>query len=335
MAMAEEEAQAPQARERAGADELLPVFFMGLLFVASILLALASAPVYSAENVRVFEDPQDLANVPFYLVLVVAFTALILVIARYGLKKLIRVIILGSVLLALAYVIPPLLRTPFRAVLGDPAILAADIAGIAAGVAITALLYLYPEWWVIDIAGIGFAAGAAAIFGISFGLLPALLLLVAFAVYDAIAVYRTKHMIDLADSVLEMRLPIMLVVPKKRGYSFLKETQRLKESVQKDEPREAMFMGLGDIVIPAVLIVSAVAFLQPPFTPSVTVVGLPGNWAVALSALAGACAGYVLLMWFVLRGKPQAGLPSLNGGTIAGFFLALLPLYGLGPLVPV
>ena len=40
----------------------------------------------------------------------------------------------------------------------------------------------------------------------------------------------------------------------------------------------------------------------------------------------------LVLMTFVLKGKAHAGLPSLNGGAIAGFFLTLLPLYGLAPL---
>ncbi len=42
-------------------------------------------------------------------------------------------------------------------------------------------------------------AGAAALFGISFGLLPAILLLSVLAVYDAISVYGTEHMLDLAE----------------------------------------------------------------------------------------------------------------------------------------
>ena len=78
----------------------------------------------------------------------------------------------------------------------------------------------YPEWYVIDLSGVILAAGVAAIFGISFGLLPALLLLIGLAIYDAWAVYRTGHMVDLADSVMDLKLPILLVMPKSRSYSF-------------------------------------------------------------------------------------------------------------------
>jgi presenilin-like A22 family membrane protease len=194
---------------------------------------------------------------------------------------------------------------------------------------LTGALYKYPEWWIIDATGVGVAAGAGAYFGISFGLWPSLALLAGFAIYDAIAVYRTKHMIDLADSVMDLKLPIMLVVPKHRGYSFLREEAKLKEKLAKGQEREALFMGLGDVVIPCVLVVSALRFL-----PERTVAGLPANLVVSLATLVGALAGYALLMTLVAKGKAHAGLPSLNGGAMAGFFLAMLPLYGLAPLLP-
>ena len=321
-------------------EDLAPAAAMGGLLVVSVLLAMASARLYKAAGVQVFENPQDVGNVAFYLVLVIAFTAVILLIARYGLGKLIRYIFLSFVLLTIIYVAAPIIGAGLAATIGDPVWLALPelggavtpsvVAGVAIAVGLTILLYKYPEWWVIDVTGVALAAGSAAIFGISFGLLPALLLLIGFAAYDAIAVYRTKHMIDLADQVLELRLPIMLVVPKRRGYSFLADAKRLKDRVEKNEPREAMFMGLGDIVIPSVLIVSSLAFLDP----TRLIGGIAGNWVVAFATLAGTLAGYCILMSFVLRGRPQAGLPSLNGGAIVGFFLALLPTYGLAPLLP-
>ena len=34
-----------------------------------------------------------------------------------------------------------------------------------------------------------------------------------------------------------------------------------------------------------------------------------------------------------MKGNPHAGLPLLNGGAMLGFFAALLPLYGVDPLL--
>ncbi|HEX2021211.1 MAG TPA: presenilin family intramembrane aspartyl protease PSH [Candidatus Thermoplasmatota archaeon] len=296
---------------------------MALLFLGSIGLAMAFSSVFDEP---VFEDKESLANPLIYLAIVVVFTVVILLIAKFAKRVIIKYIILGSVLLTIFYVAEPLLE------LVMPPMAATALAAAIGGL-LTALLWWYPEWWVIDATGVLVAAGAAGIFGISFGLLPALLLLAGFAIYDAIAVYRTKHMLDLADSVLELRLPIMFVVPKTRGYSFLEETRRIRpkdeEPAEERKPREAMFMGLGDAVIPGVLVVASLVSLDP----AVAAGGLSGAMAVALATLAGSFLGFLVLMWFVLKGQAHAGLPLLNGGAIAGFFLALLPLYGIDPLL--
>jgi len=94
---------------------------------------------------------------------------------------------------------------------------------LALALVATAILYRFPEWYIIDSMGILLAAGVASIFGISLAIIPVLILLVLLAVYDAIAVYRTKHMITLAEGVLTERAPILFVVPRRRDYSFIKE----------------------------------------------------------------------------------------------------------------
>jgi len=40
---------------------------------------------------------------------------------------------------------------------------------------------------------------------------------------------------------------------------------------------------------------------------------------VALSTLIGGLIGYFILMTYVARGRAQAGLPLLNGGSILGY----------------
>lgn len=324
-------AAAPAAK--ATTKDLVPVAAMGALFLVSIALAVAIAPTFASQELQAFEDPENIYNPFIYLGIVIAFTVVLLVIAKLKMQRLIQYIVLGATFMTMVYVFWPLLSL----VIADAFALT---LGVALAMALTATLYYYPEWWVVDAVGVVVSAGAAAIFGISFGLLPSVALLVAFAVYDAIAVYRTKHMLDLADSVLELRLPIMFVVPKERGYSFLKE-KGLKATKEAGEEREAMFMGLGDVVIPCILVISCLQFLNP------AVVGTEAAWIrtdlvwglapwvlVALATVLGTLVGYVVLMAFVLRGNPQAGLPSLNGGAIVGFLAALLPLYGLAPLWP-
>lgn len=89
-----------------------------------------------------------------------------------------------------------------------------------------------------------------------------------------------------------------------------------------------MFMGLGDVILPGILVVSALTWL--PDVP--TLGGVGASLLVALGTLLGSLAGYVVLMRYVFRGRPQAGLPLLNGGALLGFLLAAASLYGIGAL---
>jgi len=231
-----------------------PLLGLAGCFIVAQLLAMALVPSFDAAEMQAFEDPDDPLNSGLYIVLILAFTAFVLWLVRRGLQNLLQLIFLGAVGMTFVYVFYPLFLELGFAPAG------AWLAGIALAVQLTFLLLTFPEWYVINICGVLISAGAAAIFGISFGLVPALLLLVGLAIYDAWAVYRTGHMVDLADTVMELRLPILLVMPKQRGYSFLKQGS-LQAQLDSGEEREAMFMGLGDIVIPGVLAVSAKATL--------------------------------------------------------------------------
>ncbi len=184
------------------------------------------------------------------------------------------------------------------------------------------LLFKYPEWYVVDFVGIVVAGGVCAIIGISLAILPILVLLIILAVYDAISVYKTKHMVDLADKVVDWHLPILLVIPKNLKYSFLKQ-KGLKKQLKEGTEREAMFMGLGDIIIPGTLAISAFHFLSP-FTSGA---GYTSNLIVAIGVLIGTLVGFAALMRYVVKGNPQAGLPLLNSGAISGYFITYWLVY--------
>jgi presenilin-like A22 family membrane protease len=181
----------------------------------------------------------------------------------------------------------------------------------------TAVMFLYPEWYVIDTLGILIAAGAASIFGISLTILPVIILLVILMVYDAISVYKTRHMITLAEGVVDIKSPILFIVPKRRGYSYIREGVSNIEGGE----RAALIIGMGDLIMPSILVVSANVFLN---TAKIGFVNVP-----ALGAMIGSVIGLVLLLTIVRKGKPQAGLPLINGGAITGFLAG----YGLALLL--
>ena len=82
----------------------------------------------------------------------------------------------------------------------------------------------------------------------------------------------------------------------------------------KEGGAEAMFMGLGDIIFPGMLVISAMTYLAPVGGESAAL------W-VAIGVIIGGLFGYLILMTRVALGIPQAGLPLLNGGSILGYII--------------
>ncbi len=309
--------------------DLASIAAMAGMLVVSQLIALLLAPIFLDLNFQAFPDASNPVNPLLYILLILAFTGVILLLVRYRKRNLTKYVILGSIFFTIAFVfvVPLYLATYWWMDLE----LAGNVSTIGAfllAILIVYALYKYPEWYLVDTVGIAIAAGVTAVLGISFAILPAFLLLIGLALYDAWAVYRSKHMVTLADEMTSQRLPILLVVPKKASYSYL-EQKSLKEQIAKGEEREAMFMGLGDIIIPGVLVVAASIFLRPQFGyPDVTVLGLPGYLFVALMTMVGTLVGFSILMRFVMKGNPQAGLPLLNGGAIAGYLVSFAIVFG-------
>jgi presenilin-like A22 family membrane protease len=174
---------------------------------------------------------------------------------------------------------------------------------------------------------------------------------------------------------MDLRLPVVLVIPLTLSYSFLRETgpetladEGDAEADDRDEAdeadtdtgsdgdetdgagpddpsedgpadaleRDAFFIGLGDAVIPSVLVASA-AFFRPGDAALLDVPGVALT-VPALGAMIGTIAGLLVLMWMVMKGRAHAGLPLLNGGAIAGYLIgavaagvALVEAIGLGP----
>ena len=312
--------------------EYASIAAMGAILVGSQVIAILLAPLFLTGGFQAFPNPSDVTNTAVYIVLILAFTGVILLLVRFRRQNVAKYVILASIFVTLAFIFLLPLYVGLYYATGQPVddnqlAFLANLSTLLSFVIAGGLIYVlvkFPEWYVVDTVGIVTAAGVTAILGISFGILPAILLLVALAVYDAWAVYRTNHMVTLADELTSQRLPILLVIPKKAGYSF-REQKSLKEQVASGEEREAMFVGLGDLIIPGILSVSAFTFLGPLSGSSAA---LPGSLLVAIGSVIGSLGGFLVLMRFVLKGNPQAGLPLLNGGALLGFLITSLLVYG-------
>jgi presenilin-like A22 family membrane protease len=293
------------------AIDILPFFLMAGIFVLVNFLALAVVRPFVTFGSFAFANPSDPLNLAYFFLILLSFTAAILLIAKYWKKQVVRIVVLGATGLLDIFVFYPLL-----ALLIPSATLALALSITATAILLIALVK-NPEWYVIDASAILSGIGAAAMLGISMNVLIAIVLLIGMSAYDAISVYKTKHMIDLASTLVDQKLPIMFVIPKKRNYSIIKETKTLKEKLRDKEERGAFFLGVGDIAIPGILTVSA-------YYSSAS-----NGLILSVSVLVGTLLGFVALMALVIKGKPQAGLPPLCTGAILGYFVASYLIFGV------
>ncbi len=281
--------------------DYLPILSMGgLILIVQVLALFLSTPM-EVNEMQAFEDPTQVSNSIYYLVLILVFTLFVLMALKKNMKWVISLSIYLAIISTLYYVFFALFTL-------IPSLSGFEIiASTVLSTGITVLLYKYPEWYIVDIVGVCIAAGVSALIGISLSVIPVIILLLLLAIYDAISVYKTKHMIAMAEGIMDLKLPILFVIPKHSNYSFL------QESFKPGEKREAFFMGLGDAVMPTLLVVSANVFMESN--------GIPYP---VLGAMIGTLAGHAVLSVLVMKGKPQAGLPFLNSGVILGFFAGVL-----------
>jgi presenilin-like A22 family membrane protease len=316
-----------------------------LVFLLVQLGALALVPTFYDAGYQTVEDPTDPTNSVVYIGAILVATAVMLAAFKYDFDWAVRALVVVTSGMLSWYVFSVFF----------PGLVAVGAALVVAGA-----LVAYPEWYVIDAAGVLMGAGAAALFGISFGLLPAVVLLTALAVYDAVSVYGTEHMLDLAEGVMDLNIPVVLVIPTTLSYSLLDDDFSDANDVHEDDAdpaaatasetddpaaggdgtdataaadgdgetapaeggvRDAFFIGLGDAVMPTVMVASGAFFLPKTLAPSLGVPGLPALTLPALTAMLGTFAGLFALLALVLKGRAHAGLPLLNGGTIGGYLL--------------
>ncbi|MEF8883894.1 MAG: presenilin family intramembrane aspartyl protease PSH [Haloarculaceae archaeon] len=295
---AERDRAATPARDRTAASDgpawrdWLPHLGIVVLYAATVLGGLALADEMSAMGLVMFADPGNVGNVGVFAVVVLVATGVMVLAFRFEVGDLlVRAFILASAgsLTAVTVAVVTGVGTVATggAALGLPA---GPVSGVVA-VGTALVLWVYPEWWVNDLAAVVFGAAAIPMLGLGFAPLPVVVLLVLWAGYDAYAVYVSGHMQELAAGLGELRAPIVFVVPRSPSYSLREEGLELAE-------RDG-------------------AFLDAPVLVPALNANLP-----ALGALAGGLVGMGGLLYLVHRVEgAHAGLPPLNAGVLGGYLL--------------
>ena len=318
---------------------------MGAMFVSSILFGVFIQPFYNFEEMRAFgeEGTTEAGNILFELFMIFLFTIAVIWLARKGKEVVIKTIVFLALGYSLLLAIMPVIAI-LDYLLGlnsGSALFSLICLGIAGGMMYT--LHRYPEWYVVNTVGVLVGSGVIVMLGIAFVPVLIILFMVLAAIYDHWAVNGSKHMLELADTMIDLKLPVLLVAPKDTSYTFLKQDGDIREGTEpspqpplegaemgmaKPKQRDALFMGLGDVIFPGMLVISSITFL-PEIGPVVfDFWGDPskpvhlGPMLVGMGTLFGGLLGYAALMTQVARGKPQAGLPLLNGGSILGYLVS-------------
>lgn len=318
---------------------------MGAMFVSSILFGVFIQPFYNFEEMRAFgeEGTTEAGNILFELFMIFLFTIAVIWLARKGKEVVIKTIVFLALGYSLLLAVMPVLAI-LDYLLGldsGPTLFSLICLGVAGGMMYT--LHRYPEWYVVNTVGVLVGSGVIVMLGIAFVPVLIILFMVLAAIYDHWAVNGSKHMLELADTMIDLKLPVLLVAPKDTSYTFLKQDGDIREGTEprpvappggaemgmtKPKQRDALFMGLGDVIFPGMLVISSITFL-PEIGPVVfDFWGDPskpvhlGPMLVGMGTLFGGLLGYAALMTQVARGKPQAGLPLLNGGSILGYLVS-------------
>ncbi|MEX1063812.1 MAG: presenilin family intramembrane aspartyl protease [Candidatus Paceibacterota bacterium] len=170
-------------------------------------------------------------------------------------------------------------------------------------IALIFLFWFFNNVFIQDLIMLLTFAGIGAVLGLSLTPTAVVLILVGFSFYDIIAVYKTKHMIKLAEAMIESRAIFGFVIPgSARG---------LKERMSKVAPGDQfMILGSGDVILPMLLSASLVrvSMLQSVIVAAFSLLGL-------------------LLMHLIFTNqkirRPMAALPPIAMLTVIGYLVAI------------
>lgn len=147
-------------------------------------------------------------------------------------------------------------------------------------------------------------AGLSSVLGLSITPLTGTIVLAVFAIYDVVAVYRTHHMVRLAESMIQAGTIFGFIIPA-HWRDFLRHSKHAQPGEQ------FMILGSGDIGLPIV------------FAASMVSVSVAGAGFVAMFSLLGLFATHMIFTNQRVR-RPMAALPPIATATIIGYGVFLL-----------
>src|SRR3989475_10700626 len=143
--------------------DLASILAMAGMLVVSQVIALLLAPIFVDLQFQAFPDATNPVNPLIYIGLILAFTAVILLLFRYRKRNLAKYVILGSIFFTVSFVfVVPLYLATYWWMGTDLAGNFALIGAFLLAVLIVYALFKYPEWDLVVTVGIAIPAGGPA-----------------------------------------------------------------------------------------------------------------------------------------------------------------------------
>ncbi len=262
---------------------MIPLFFVLFASFASVQgIALLLGSVFVSQQVSIVENPSDVGNsVFFFAYIVVSAIVLLLILKFYKGKKLFFVLELLLYLTAIQIAVASFFS---------------EIIALGAGIAAVALRFFVPK--TKNALLLASTAVVGAVLGSSLDLFPAAVFAVLLSGYDFVAVFVTKHMVELAEKLEDRGAAFSVTFGDAPEGAKVFETKSEKRRSQKGKGGVGIIeLGTGDLVIPAMLSVSALK------------IGVAPNFFAAISVSLGTLAGLAVLFWALE--KRRGYLPAL------------------------
>ncbi len=273
------------------------IFGITLFILSSLFSLYLALNLYNIPSIENESKGITIIFVLYYIIFIIIFT----LIALYIIKKHANIMkgIFLILIIYMIFVVSSIISDIISVNLFEYYLIIALITGFFAY-----MLIFKNEWYITDAAGFIMIAGAASILGILLKTYIAIALLIVFAVYDYISVYKTKHMITLAKAAVNNEYPLLFLLPSNKNLKMKDLTfENRGES-------DIIMLGFGDMAIPELFIVSA------------SIYNINHIILFASLTISGAIAALIFLFHF--NKKPAPGLPYINTGVIIGFLIALL-----------
>ncbi len=246
----------------------------------------------------------------FVMVAIMIGTVLILILAKFKQKRVWKVWYFISLVFILGIALNPFLG---------------QILAFIASTILAALKTYRPNFYVHNITEIFLYGGLAAMLVPIFNILAAFILLIAIAIYDAIAVWKSKHMVTLAEFQSDSDVFAGLFIPySKKDNKIKTRTQSKKSHASSEKNAKSAKRNKADdgvVLERAILGGGDIAF---PLLFAGTVMKTSGFWGAAVIPPFAALA-LLILLYKSKKGRFYPAMPFISTGCIVGYVvLAML-----------